>query len=289
MPALTRRGFTFVEVLTAMVLMGIVSTAIYQVLINNQRVYREQTARIELNQNARMAAALFPAELRELDANDSDIVAFTDSSVTYNAMRTTYFVCKTPDYAALTIVVRNQPYGVESLDIAKHKFMLFAENNAQIRGDDRWLHVDASSAVVGTACPNTAGVLSTASITLVLTGLTTTQLGGVYIASPLRAYQVNRIARYVDGGAYWLGMQTQKESDGTWSTLEPVVGPLATGGLAFTYFDTLGVATTSRFSVSRIGITLTGRSLEPVRTGAGVAYVTAEVPAVVTLRNNRRW
>jgi prepilin-type N-terminal cleavage/methylation domain-containing protein len=293
MPTLTRRGFTFVEILVAMVLMGIISTAIYQLLNNNQRVYREQTVRIELNQNARTAAALFPAELRELNATDpngSDVVAFTDSSITYNAMRTTYFLCLTPNYAATTIVVRDQPYGVESLNITKHKFMIFAENNAQIRSDDAWLHVDASSATTGTSCPATAGGLTTASITLVLTGVTTAQLNGVYIAAPLRAYQVNRMARYVDGtGAYYLGMQTQNESDLSWSTMQPVVGPLAVGGLALTYFDTLGVATTTAARIARIGVLLTGRSQDPVRLGTGLGYVTAETPAVVSLRNNRRW
>jgi len=45
MSALGRRGYTLVELIIALVLLGIVSGAIYQVLVNNQRVYQAQTRR----------------------------------------------------------------------------------------------------------------------------------------------------------------------------------------------------------------------------------------------------
>ncbi len=34
-----RRGFTMIEVLVALVLLGLVSAALYRVLVNNQRLY----------------------------------------------------------------------------------------------------------------------------------------------------------------------------------------------------------------------------------------------------------
>ena len=42
-----------IELLVALVLLGIVSTAIYRVLVNNQRLYMAQTQRIDLSQNIR--------------------------------------------------------------------------------------------------------------------------------------------------------------------------------------------------------------------------------------------
>ena len=50
---LTRRGFTLVELLVALVLLSIVTMGIYKVLVSNDRVYSAQTQRMELSQNIR--------------------------------------------------------------------------------------------------------------------------------------------------------------------------------------------------------------------------------------------
>src|SRR5436309_10874376 len=51
---LFRSGFTMVELLVALVLLGIVSAALYRVLVNNQRLYMAQTARIEDRKSTRL-------------------------------------------------------------------------------------------------------------------------------------------------------------------------------------------------------------------------------------------
>jgi len=45
MSALARRGFTMIELLIALVILGIVSAALYKVLVTNQRTYLAQTQR----------------------------------------------------------------------------------------------------------------------------------------------------------------------------------------------------------------------------------------------------
>ncbi len=92
----TGRGFTLVELLIAMVLLGVVTASLYRVLINNQRVYTAQTQRIDLQQNIRAAATILPADLREADATDGDISAATATSVTFRAMRWMGFLCNPP-------------------------------------------------------------------------------------------------------------------------------------------------------------------------------------------------
>src|SRR5437879_10390659 len=96
MSLLTRRGFTLIELMIALVLLGLVSAAVYKVLVNNQRVYLAQTQTIDLQQNIRAAAAILPAEFRELDAADADIQAMTATSVRIRGMRELAFVCATP-------------------------------------------------------------------------------------------------------------------------------------------------------------------------------------------------
>src|SRR5205807_10016442 len=84
---LTRRGFTLVELLVALVLLSVVTAALYRVLVNNQRLYQAQTQRIDLQQNIRAAANILPAEFRELDASDGDIQAMSATSINIRAMR----------------------------------------------------------------------------------------------------------------------------------------------------------------------------------------------------------
>src|SRR2546427_13180838 len=91
-----RRGFTMVELLVALVLLGLVSAALYRVLVNNQRLYMAQTQRIDLSQNIRAAGNIMPAEFRELDASDGDITAMPATSISIHAMRWTGFACNLP-------------------------------------------------------------------------------------------------------------------------------------------------------------------------------------------------
>src|SRR5205809_1402441 len=87
MSLLTRLGFSLIELMIALVLLGLVSAAVYKVLVNNQRVYLAQTQTIDLQQNIRAAAAILPAEFRELDASDGDIAAMGPTSLQIRAMR----------------------------------------------------------------------------------------------------------------------------------------------------------------------------------------------------------
>ena len=124
----TRRGFTMVELLVALVLLGLVSAALYRVLVNNQRLYFAQTQRIDLSQNIRAATNILPAEFRELDAFDQDIIAMSSDSIQIRAMRWLSFVCKAPVLAGvnagiqMTIRGGTVPSGPVTSGLPRHSF-----------------------------------------------------------------------------------------------------------------------------------------------------------------------
>ncbi|HKV72237.1 MAG TPA: prepilin-type N-terminal cleavage/methylation domain-containing protein, partial [Gemmatimonadales bacterium] len=66
------RGFTLVELMVGLLLLGIISVGIYRVLVKNQQLYQTQSQKVDVGQNLRAAAAILPAELREIDAADGD-------------------------------------------------------------------------------------------------------------------------------------------------------------------------------------------------------------------------
>ena len=73
--------------------------------------------------------------------------------------------------------------------------------------------------------------------------------------------------------------------------MQPLVGPVLTNGLTFSYFDANGNATAVRTQVARIDITVRGRTAVAVRAGGQAARRAAvdSITTSVALRNNRRF
>src|SRR5213594_1611690 len=96
MPLLRRRGFTLIELMVALVLLGIVAGGIYKVLVTNQQTYLAQTQRIDLQQNLRAGVTILPADFRELDPADGDILLMSATQIQLRAMRQLSFLCTPP-------------------------------------------------------------------------------------------------------------------------------------------------------------------------------------------------
>ncbi|HKI94773.1 MAG TPA: prepilin-type N-terminal cleavage/methylation domain-containing protein [Gemmatimonadales bacterium] len=280
-------GFSLIELLVALVIFSIVSTAIYQLLVSNQRLYRAQAAKVDLSQNVRAAVSILPDELRELDADDpagSDILGMTSNALTYKEMRSLYVLCKNPVFGSTQIVVaKNSFYGLSQLSTSD-SLLVFAENDSTTRGDNEWLHASVQSISGGSNCPAN-GLGGTPSYTITLGNVTASQVAGVYSGAPVRGFHPSQVLLYQDAsGAYWLGQRTYSAGGG-WATTQPLVGPLTSSGLQFTYYDASGAITSTATNVARIAITVTGKS-DPV-TGGANGYLTQNLVAQVTLRNNR--
>src|SRR2546422_10632441 len=142
------RGFTMIELLVALVLLGLVSAALYRVLVNNQRLYMAQTQRIDLSQNIRAAGTILPAEFRELDASEGDITAMSATSISIRAMRWLGFACNLPGLGgalnAVSVVVRGGGpgpplvFGAAGVDNNKDSGLIYYDGNVKARADDFW-------------------------------------------------------------------------------------------------------------------------------------------------------
>lgn len=282
------KGFTLIEMLVAVVLMGIVSGSIYQLLINNQRVYREQSQRVEMNGNVRGAISVIQSELRELNAGDSlgsDILSMSATQITYKAMRNLYFLCDDPDIGSNRVSMFPSPsYGLRAPSVSTDSVVIYADNDTTTRTDDRWIHAKVRSTDTGTRCPGGA-----ASFDMVIQGISVPGLGAVWAGAPLRTFEVVQMLLYSSGGASWLG--TRLYSGGSWGSIEPILGPLkASTGIQFTYYDSGGAVTGAAANVARIKIVVNGQTSEKVRSlGGGLEYAEVDLETHVALRNNPRY
>jgi prepilin-type N-terminal cleavage/methylation domain-containing protein len=290
------RGFTMIELLVALVLLGIVSTAIYRVLVNNQRLYLAQTQRIDLSQNIRAAGNVLPAEFRELDASEGDITAMSATSISIRAMRWLGFLCSPPVLGgALTgvaMIVRGgapgQPlfFGSRAINQNTDSLLIYYDGNPTTRTDDFWATGQITAAPNGQNCPDgQAG--QRLIINLNLLGLGANTVGAIPVGAPVRGFERVTYQLYQQAGdtSWYLGFQPGG------GTMQPLVGPLLPNGLTFTYYDANGNVTATRTQVARIDITVRARTVASIRKG-GTAPLAPAVDSIVTsvaLRNNRRF
>ncbi len=287
---MNKRGFTLIELLVGMVLVSAVALSVYQLLTNNQRLYRQQTERVDLNTTLRSAVSILPSELREANARDSmesDLVAISSTAITYKAMRALGVLCLPPVSAASTGTItlwRSMMFGIRGIDPTRDSIVVFAERDPGTRMDNYWIHANVATATVGTTCPGSAP-----SIILTLTNVYPS--GGLAHAlqgAPIRTYEMLQVLTYTDGlGDAWLGARQFVKGSG-WTTTQPVIGPLEAGGLQFTYFDSLAVATTTPSEVARIGVTVAGMTQGLVRRGSSMQRLIDTLTTHVALRNNTR-
>lgn len=281
-----QRGFTLVEVLIALVLMGIVSTALYQLLVANQRLYRAQVESVATNESARATVAIVPGEIRELSAGEGDVIAMDGTSLTYKGMQAVYVQCAPPNTGALEIILdRTTFFGLRQINAADDSVLIFAEGDTTTRGDDGWLSASVTSTTVGTACPG-----SQPSITVGLVGLASSDLSATQAGAPVRTFVPAQILLYQDAaGDWWLGGRRFQKGAGSWGATQPVLGPLSGTGLALTYADAAGATTNNPLNVARVGITVQSQSSDQVfrsRASGGPVYLLQDLVTQVAVRNN---
>ena len=290
-----RGGFTLVEILVALAVFGVVATALTRVLISSQRVTTATQTRAMMQSNLRVASFVVPNELRMLNqADQTDILDVSDTSITYLAMRGYYVLCAPITSATSITVTRvlNSAFGFDYREpAANDNAFIFFENDTLKISDDKWAPV-AISGVASATCSypvaSTAGKTFTLSPGIV-TG--TYALDKFLVGAPVRTYEITRMSLYTDAnGEKWLGMCTGSSG----CSLEPVVGPLAnTGGFRLTRYDdegdvVTGNTTAARNSLRSLRIRFVAKTEQAIGRGVGDAareVMTDTLSAVVTLRN----
>lgn len=292
MSSLNRRGFTLIELMVGMVLLGIVSAAIYRVLVNNQRLYQAQTQRVDLQQNIRAATQVLPAELREMDAFDGDILAMGPDSIRLRAMRQFGIVCTVPvlnggAVTGKTLVLRNELLFTQRAFQIGDSVVVFNEGNDATRADDGWAVGRVTGGPTAVNC-GTADARAGTQLNVDFAAFAAPIVNvanAIPLGAPVHGFEIVTYKLYqAADGLWYLGLQNN-------SGLQPLVGPLnGSTGLRFNYFDGNGAVTAVPANVAQIEIIVRGRTAQPVsQSSGGLSIPVDSVTTRVALRNNRRW
>lgn len=238
-----RRGFTLVELLVVVVLGSLMTLAIYQVLITNSRTYAVNNAQIQGQQSLRAGMDVLFGELREISADEGDIVSMAVDSVTIRTSRAFGLVCAT-NYGVSPPTVT--AFRIGPVVEAGDSIFLFADNMPSFASDDVWLTMGVSAVDTTATCVGGAPAQELSVGTLASTGDT------VRMGAPLRAFDT-----YTYGLSMWEGEPYLSRQISTAGAADPLVGPLlTTGGLTFRYLDSLGAVTTTATDVAQIEVRL---------------------------------
>ena len=285
MRLLRNRGFTLVEMVVVLALMGIVMGALYQSIVATQRTTSAQFQRIDVQQTTRAAAMYVSNMLRELDAADDDILLSQATSLRFRAMRWTGVLCTLPveNAGEVQFTVRRQLlFGIRGPDAALDSILLWLDD--PLNGtDDTWLYGGLQSSVAGVCDDLSAG--TTLRVVISAGGDNETAEDFVKLGAPVRGFQIEEISLYQVGTEYWLGRRTANRA-GVWEVVRPLVGPLTDNGLAFSYFDINGAPPALTTQIASIGVTVRGRSARQV---SGRGFLEDSIVTRVALRNNARF
>jgi len=293
MRTLNRHGFTLVELIVALALGALVASAVYRAIVGTQRVTQAGAQKMDVQQNLRAGATYLGSLIRELDASDGDISVATATRLQFRSMRWVAPLCDAPAPSGPTAVLltlrRAATFGLRSPSAVEDSVLVFSDGDPGTRTDDVWL-VGAVTGLVGSACTDGAAAVSLTVEITAASGGQAAVLAGVTFGAPMRGFQPEELSLFQAADSrWWMGQRTANRL-GSWTPVRPLVGPLAAGGLGFTYHDTTGAATAVLTDIASVGIALRGESQQRVRgLGGNIDYARDSILTRAALRNNARF
>jgi prepilin-type N-terminal cleavage/methylation domain-containing protein len=283
-----RRGFTLVELLMGLIVMGLVAAVLARVFISQQRLTVAQVEQASMQANVRTGTLILANELRELGtglSSGTDIKTFTATTLRYRAMRSLALACRV---TSTTVRIRTTPiFGARPIVAVQDSMLVFVEGDPSTESDDRW----ASLRISGVSTPSTCLDGSPAISLTTSINTTTYPLASFGVTAsndaPVRTFEIMELAPVLAGGHNWLGAHSL--TDPSALPLTPVAGPITVAGLTFSYLDASGNPTATRSAIRGIRITLRGQTDWDVRPGGAIGVpmqpLLDSLVTTVTIRN----
>ena len=277
-----RAGFTLIELMIVVVLVGIIGTALTLLLMRQQRFHRSVVSITDSRARMRDIATILPTDLRSVSSAGNDILAFDETSVQFRAFLGTSILCEfKPTVEPLGRVIGIPPRKLASGNVLSAWInppgpgdIAYIYNDGDDAGNvddnwDRFAITDSASAIDATWCASSLAPAYTTDydngarryrFTLDVAPNTVRIKRGAVI----RFAREVRYSAYVGSDGQWyVGYQTCTpaggNAPGVCGTRELLAGPIKaastdtlTSGLFFVFYNQTGARVTSVASASTI-------------------------------------
>jgi len=300
---LNRRGFTLVELMITVVLLGIVGMATVRIM-RSMLITNSAQVRIAATQGEARNASLFvPMELREIGfdtaasigpgAASSDLLAIARNRLTFRAMRGLGITCGTPTLSEFRV---RKPIIGQRNPLLTDGFLLFVESDPNLGTDDQWVAMTVSNIDLNSTCGADSAIAFTLSATPIVepTASIPLAISMHFVGGPVRWFERIEYGPVTDPATneIFLGARSLSLSQ---TTLIPAAGPLPdTTGFELSYFDAAGSildpASADPLLVRSIGVTIRTSSGAPVSLAGSSTRARRTFPLTtrVALRNTLR-
>jgi len=300
-----RAGFTLVELLVVLALLGIFSAAMVKLLLRQQRFYNSTSQLIQTRSQLRQTAFMLPSDLRGISRQGGDLAIMTDSSIEIRSVFGSSVVClvNTVSSWISTVPVRLASGAAMTnwkiLPVVNDSIAVYDEGAGLGTADDSWRMARITAVTPVTVHTATAGCPTTTKLT-VAADLVASNPSYQFTLSPapLNTTLSGASVRFFRRAHYSLWKWA---TDGQWylafydcvpnrvpvcATPQPIAGPLrpyaapgTTSGLEFTYYDSTGAVTANKLLVARISV---------VARGQGQSTINLSGAAPIPLRDSMR-
>jgi prepilin-type N-terminal cleavage/methylation domain-containing protein len=267
MSTASNRGFSLVELLVCMVLLGIVTGSVTSAAISAVRTADRSRERARQEGMLREVAAVVERELGDV-APARDVGVAEADSIRYRAPRGSGYTCGVEGGA---IVVRDADYRAWRLpDPARDSLLLLVPDDSLL-GAAHWAVTPLLAMPARGHCRDGAPALRLSVDPLIVALASSSDM-------PLRVVEWMRIRLYESAGSWWVGAGSLRPGD----VIQPIAGPLLAGGLSFAWLGNDAAAVPPAGAVV-LELRLAAATSAPAGPGRGMAADTLRT--LIALRN----
>ncbi|HEX6534762.1 MAG TPA: hypothetical protein VF041_09190 [Gemmatimonadaceae bacterium] len=287
------RGATLAELLVALVLFASVGGAALGALATQQRFARRTLQRLVARRAARDAADALRSDLRPIAPSRGDLLALGATRIEFRGAIGNAVVCAVDlGRSVLHLPPREAAGGALTSWVVPPVAgdTLLVRVPAPLPDAARWeAHVLAADPARG-ACPLAGGLVASAaeSSSAIALRVAPPLSSGVRAGAPVRVVRRERYELYRGGdGGWYLGFTDCRGGRSTpCAVVQPVSGPFAPGGVAFSYRGAAGEETSIPPLVKSVRVLLVGEGTTTSSTSAlRMRAVSESVAVTITPRN----
>lgn len=297
--AARRNGYTLVELLITLAILGIMGSMVAQLMMSQQRFFQRMSEQTSVRGALRHTLGTLPTELRGISTAGGDISSFGAAAVTFRSPIGTAFVCDRPSNTTLDV----PPVNTERTSTSNWvSTPAVGDTIFALRHDSSGVAGDFWSAHQITGVSSGAGLCLTSPYTDPLLdagkarfrfAVTPALPDSVAVGSALRFTRTARYELARERSGQWY-LQRQELHVGAWTAPVVLSGPYVApqtgdaGGFALAYFDSTGAVVAlggDGRRIARIDVVL--RALGKSGSGRQAGAVTDSVRLSIAMRNRR--
>jgi hypothetical protein len=242
-----QRGFAVAELLTSLILLGILGTVVVRTILSVGRTVRGQQERAGVESAFDLGTDYLGVELAGVARGD--LISISRESVIYRAVRMVGLACLVADSEVR--VLEDRLSAIRLPQPGRDSLLLYTGADSVGAAGRGWVSLPLAGLTRSSCGTSPALRLATSLDSGVV------DLAALPMLVPVRTFEVMEARFYSSLGSNWLGARSVTSGE----AVQPLAGPFEATGTGFEFLDSAGVATVVPAAARTLRFSLTGRTV----------------------------